>query len=94
MSLAGLSFETATRRTGGPEGDLADSMRERMEERVEKRCLARAGSTSISAVEGCFASVMVALGCYFVETTRVSLDVCICKEYARSFVDWMFPEGR
>lgn len=50
MSLAGLSLETATRRTGGLEADEADSMRERMEEMAEERCLARAGSTRISAL--------------------------------------------
>ena len=50
MSLAGLSLETATRRTGGPEEGLADSMRESMEEMFEERCFARAGSTRISAI--------------------------------------------
>ena len=61
MSFAGLSLETATRRTGGLEADLADSMRERMEEMAEERCLARAGSTRISAVSGASVSVMIAL---------------------------------
>ena len=50
MSFAGLSLETATRRIGGLEADEADSMRERMEEMAEERCLARAGSTRISAL--------------------------------------------
>ena len=59
MSLAGLSLETATRRTGGFEEGLADSMRERMEERAEERCFALAGSTRISAVSESFESVMI-----------------------------------
>ena len=63
MSLAGLSLETATRRTEGLEGDLADSMRERMEEMAEERCLARAGSTRISAVSGSSVSVIIRLIC-------------------------------
>ena len=74
MSLAGLSLETATRRIGGLEGDLADSMRERMEERVEERCLARAGSTRISAVSD---SVMMVLGSWeFVVLMLVESQLC------------------
>ena len=61
MSFAGLSLETATRRTGGLEEDLAVSMRERMEEMAEERCLARAGSTRISAGSDSPVSVMIAL---------------------------------
>lgn len=63
MSFAGLSLETATRRTvGGPdEEDWADSMRERTEERAEERCFARAGSIRISAVFGSGTSVMMTL---------------------------------
>lgn len=61
MSFAGLSLETATRRTGGLEEGLADSMRERMEERFEERWLARAGSMRISAFSGSVWSVMISL---------------------------------
>lgn len=62
MSFAGLSLETATRRTGGPEEEgLAEEMRERMEVRFEERCLARAGSIRISAFSGAVVSVMVSL---------------------------------
>ena len=71
-SLAGLSLETATRRTGGPEEGLADSMRESMEEMFEERCFARAGSTRISAGSWSFVSVMISLGRYLLETIRVS----------------------
>ena len=59
ISLAGLSFETATRRTGGSEEGLADWMRESMEEMFEERCFALAGSTRISAVCWSFVSVMI-----------------------------------
>ena len=61
MSFAGLSLETATRRTGGPEEGLADSMREKMEEMFEERCLARAASTRISAFSWSLVSVMISL---------------------------------
>lgn len=48
MSFAGLSLETAMRRTVGPLGGFAASMRLTMLEKVEERCLARAGSMRIS----------------------------------------------
>ena len=63
MSFAGLSLETATRRTGGVEEEegLAAEMRERMEVRFEERCLPRAGSIRISALSGAVVSVMISL---------------------------------
>ena len=77
MSLAGLSLETATRRTGGFEEDLTDSMRERMEEMAEERCLARAGSTRISAVSDCPVSVMIVLICQgFVASMLIEGQLC------------------
>lgn len=48
MSFAGLSFETATRRVGGWDGEEAEAMRVRMEERFSLRVFARVGSIFIS----------------------------------------------
>lgn len=59
MSLAGLSLETATRRTGGLEEGLAELMRVSTEEKVEERCFARAGSTRIGVVSGSLVLVMI-----------------------------------
>ena len=80
MSLAGLSLETATRRTGGLAGDLADSMRERTEEMAEERFLARAGSTRISAVSGPSVSVIVALICLAVCCIDINIEGELCSQ--------------
>ena len=90
MSLAGLSLETATRRTGDPENGLADSMRDRMEERVEERCSALAGSMRISALSGALGSVMIsinanALSCLRSNNTRNKYDT-------HSFSNWHMSE--
>ena len=84
MSLTGLSLETATRRTGGPEEGLADSTRESMEEMFEWRCFARARG-GISAVSGSFVSVMISLGLGLV---RRHLESFRFFEAQRKTVSW------
>jgi len=88
--LAGFNLDTATSRTAGPFACFAASIRDMMEERLEERCLALAGSMRISVGESLWDSVIVssiAFGWWYEEVAIrffVSLGSQVVQDVARS----------